>query len=473
MNTNNVILDKMISNIISSDTRGIIDNTKYDAMQLSMDIINEDKVISPRKISNITYEHDVTNISEIVDATITVSVKDYITIQRNIKDLNCIVKCKYINHDNIHLNIDTVIPKKYKMYLHDDEDIMMGTNYKDHLSTEDDVLIDQVDDSRHTSYEIEIRVQLIDEDVYHLRKKYINTILRDTTIHNVLRYTAYVFGISNVVIEVPDNEKVYETITIPPEYGKFTKIYDYLQDRYGIYSDGLIYYYTNDTLYVYGKNNTRISNKNINIIHGKENMGMGISNLYKFKDVTDQGRYGTIDILNINEVSTRNLNTYSSENDHDVAICYPHSRIYEGVDNSNKDNITIRKDNILRISSDDDGGLDNKSIHARYKYGVSNLYKITSDMISGNFDINTYTIDNMLVHTHESLNPYPIIPGDKVVLIYDTDESIKERHGIVDGIIYHVESVEATSLGVMHICKVVMSVRIDTSTKVYETKHIK
>ena len=103
----------------------------------------------------------------------------------------------------------------------------------------------------------EINLTLIHKKVHAARQIGLNAILKDVDMKGVLHWVCQQFKFDKVEIVDPDNTQTYEALIIPPmQY--IGDIFPFLQERYGIYSKGLGYYFTNDTMYIYPLYDTKI-----------------------------------------------------------------------------------------------------------------------------------------------------------------------------------------------------------------------
>lgn len=107
---------------------------------------------------------------------------------------------------------------------------------------------------------LSLTLNLYNPGILRMKTRKSSGIFRDSTLANYIGFVSSVFGAKIVDLTPPDNTTVIENLVIEPMH-YMADIFDYLQDRYGIYLHGVSVYYTglNDDdscLYVYPKYQT-------------------------------------------------------------------------------------------------------------------------------------------------------------------------------------------------------------------------
>ena len=136
----------------------------------------------------------------------------------------------------------------------------------------------QSESEHHQANSIYTELELIDQEAYYARKVKFNSILRDVTIEDTLLLVAKMLGFDKAYIYPPDNKKKYTNLVIPPMLG-VNSIFKYLQEArpFGIYNEGLAYYITNGSIFIYPAYKTDIKSPyTMNIYNLGENQYIGL-----------------------------------------------------------------------------------------------------------------------------------------------------------------------------------------------------
>lgn len=101
----------------------------------------------------------------------------------------------------------------------------------------------------------DISLQLIEDIDYKLRVTSFSFQLTESTVKDAILFMAHSCKIDTVAFVPPENETIIPNIIIPPIH-TFQTALDYIQEIYGVYSNGLGYYYSEGVLYIYPKYDT-------------------------------------------------------------------------------------------------------------------------------------------------------------------------------------------------------------------------
>lgn len=136
-------------------------------------------------------------------------------------------------------------------------------NYKE---LTDSVNQGQIDANERTGDSLlPVELELIDPDLYSIRKMEFNRILRDCTVRQTSKYLAGQMGFTRLEMVPPDNERVYDHVIVPPGL-KLSNVSDWLQNApgLGMYYNDCTWYYTQGILRVFPKNSTRLPEPSMN-----------------------------------------------------------------------------------------------------------------------------------------------------------------------------------------------------------------
>lgn len=203
---------------------------------------------SPQWVSSILLVQDfLEKYMDTMEISISVNMDSLRELLKNSQDLKCTVILTPVEPATTRVNYDQdEIVWDMMVYMDDQPDLdkLFTTSRFENPENERKELVSQQEAFG------EYTLTLISETMHTVRNIGINAILKDVTMNDVLHWICQQFKFENVEIIEPDNTLSYEAVIIPPlQY--IGEIFEFLQERYGLYSKGLGYYFTNDTMYIY------------------------------------------------------------------------------------------------------------------------------------------------------------------------------------------------------------------------------
>ena len=197
----------------------------------------------------------VNHFTDQIEIEIEVTPKEYKDLVDNYKGLSCQVQ--------MYTRNKTGIPK-----LTPDHTIKALAIFKEKQDLDKRFSLTDLipKDEKHPEYGyqtdrlVNVRFQLIDSEVYTLRKKQISFMTRDNTMDDILQLVASELGVKKCYIVKSDNKTKFKNFIVPPAFS-LENIFDLLQDGdgKGVYEEGLNYYYRDGWLYVYPAYKTDVS----------------------------------------------------------------------------------------------------------------------------------------------------------------------------------------------------------------------
>lgn len=403
-------LEKIVSTILNSNERCVFEpecifvnpNTgfKYTCRYLnSLDIIQD----------------YVKNYTDNIQMAVKLTPKEYQSLLDNMQDLECIIKLNPVNMSSLKVDTekDPIILENMRVVM--DDQTNLNKTFHANAFHDDENLnknSDGVMTPEKALAQMEYRCNLIAKDVYALRHVQLNSILTDTSLPNAINWLAFQFGAENNIIVPPDNDQVYTNFVIEPMKG-ISDIFGFIQNRYGIYSEGLGYYYTNKTLYIYPQYNTsedrNIDKGILRIFNVPENSYAGNDRYHYIND-------NDVWILSNSSKTMTSLNTAGEEN-------YGGTRISMNPDNQRdfsvtiEDNGEVKRDlssfsTVLQMSNKG-GSMSSSSQNLKFEGQRSNVFLSTSEMAAIN--------GTVLNCGWPCAKPMLIKPGQ--VLTYEYDDS--------------------------------------------------
>lgn len=386
-----------------------------------------------RNVRSITILQDfVTNYMDNITVSTDITPTEYQDIMSNIQNLEC---CIILTPQNVYFNSDIIdqdpIIIEMMVFLPNQEDI--EKTYNINTFAQKDA---QPETPSQAGAIFTYTFNLISKEMHDIRQINLNAILKSCTMEDVLYWACQQFGVTNVELISPDNTETYDAIIIPPMHN-FATLFPYLQERYGIYSKGLGYYYTGDTLYIYPQydvsQDTATTDGVVQLIKVPENMLLGNDRYHAQVD-------DDILIASITRVITTPRNAAGAEN-----IGTTH--ISTNSDSLRDQFVTIGTDGKVTRSSNDittialqngAGNATSNMQNVRYAGERTNIYSSTAALAEIN-GTTLFTGWNKAV-------PWLIVPGQNVTFHFDSTEAgYRTQKGRIQRIFFGSSSISDAS----------------------------
>lgn len=345
-----------------------------------------------------------------VSVTVDITPEAYMELLKNIQNLDCSLILTPYNPTTQEYNYDqdpVVINMKVFTEHQTDLEKMMGIH-----QLKDTEL--PPENASQAGMLVPYTFYLISKEMHDIRQINVNALLKECTMEDVLYWACQQFGITNAEIIPPDNKEKYSIVIIPPMHN-FATLFPYLQERYGIYSKGLGYYYVNDTLYIYPEydtaQKTSTSDGVIQLVNVPPNNRLGIERYHAYDD-------DDLLIAAVGQTKTEPRNAIGAENLGTVHISTNSDSMrdqFVTIDGSGK--VSRSKDDIVTISLQNDAGNATPNMqNVRYAGERTNIYSSTSTLAS----VNGTTLTTPWVRSI----PWAILPGQNVTYHFDSQEEV-------------------------------------------------
>ena len=283
-------------------------------------------------------------------------------------------------------------------------------------------------DQAQAQYEVTFHV--IEEDVYTLRNTKMNAIIRDATPESVIHWVADRLGAESVSAITPDNKQKYNNMIIPPLKGA-QDIMPYLQQRYGVYSKGMGYYYTGKKMYIYPKSDQELSTSPVqtvvHLIDVPQNNYIGAN---AYHNELDQEIY----IAATGTPNTSTTTTEAVENNGNVHVSLQTDRIKDNLFTTSTNGTVTRNPNTLSTVTLQNTGANMSQTTQKVVYDgeLSNPYVSTSNMA----DTNMTLLTTSWIHA----KPRLLEPGQTIYYHYDgPNGEYKIQQGRLQKVLYTSE----------------------------------
>ena len=277
------------------------------------------------------------------------------------------------------------------------------------------------------SARISIDLHLVEPEAYRLRHIQFNSMFSDATMEAILHWIGQQIGASQVNVAPPDNTQSYKNCVIPPMHS-FSTIFPFLQERYGIYSKDIGYYFTDKKMYVYPLYETTrkqsAANGVLHLLNAPEKYFLGMDRY--FSEVGEDKYIVSVTPKDIQVLATQGVenvgNVQMSTNADSTLDAFVQSDGHGGIVRNGGDITSVSMQNTAV-------NMTSNTQNVKYNGETTNLYNSTSKMAA---------IDGMLLKLGW-LRAYPrlIEPGHPIVYHYDAPKSeYKTQNGRVLSVRY-------------------------------------
>lgn len=375
-----------------------------------------------------------------------INPSEYIATYDHKQDLYIKIQREYVDIDTNEMVLDKPpVDLEYICHLEGNADLYKKYSKAALIGEEDGVA-----DESHLANRVDITLSLFPEKLYNLRHKKMNAIcdgtMKPLTITKLIRYICQLFGIPNIHMVPVDNEYEYTHLIIP--ILGFDTIFNYIQEEYGVYSQGLSYYYTNDTLYIYPPYDIKpeILDTTINVYNAVPGSYLGLRGYHTYIEKD-------LHILSTSDSDTRTSVDIGFENDGNSISHLRADRLIDKFSITTEEKPLITKDNTTTVEHVHSGVLNKKSNHISYKKPAVNTYKYSSDIAKNVASYVTTQWVNCL--------PDSIYPGQRVKYHYDNDGVYTTKLGKIDYIDWEIVPEDRISEKAYYTCVATMILRLE------------
>lgn len=300
-----------------------------------------------------------------------------------------------------------------------------------------------------------VTIELIDKRLYDLRHTQFNSLFSKSSLADILRYIVKSFdttsgngAISALVMAPPDNTHVYPNFDIPP--GKdFSEIFDYLQDRYGVYMKGMQFYYTDGTLYLYPpyENEPKYRTDRVTMYRADQGGYSGSPSFHRkvSDDVTE--------IVVTGASVSKDLSRWGAETHGTSVMLSRASQMGDGWVTTDARGSRFTEDTSYTLRTGGSAGIAPKMANARYAETTDNVY-IHATQLAKYQTVLTQAAWAMAV-------PFTLSPGQPVSYCHSAENAAASTPGIIETLEYHYRQSHRTPFGAMaHTCSGNIGVRL-------------
>lgn len=343
---------------------------------------------------------------DMMQITIDVTPEELQALLPNLKDLECTItlygfddKTLTIIYDQEPIIIET------KVLIDDQADLEKKFNISLFGDPETDTKLTADQNSMMFPYVL----HLVEPEAYDLRHVQINAMFNEITMEKLLHWICQQFKAEQVKIVKPDNPQVYNNLVIPPMHD-ISSIFPFLQERYGIYSKGLGYYFTEKTFYIYPvfdvDPNTSPEEGTVHIVNAPQDYFLGLDR-YHAKEGED------VFIASVTAVDMKPLNSEGTENLGNVHVSTNADGTLDKFVTIQEDGKVMRAENDISVVTmqNQAGNVTSDMQNLKFKGERTNIYSSTSEMAM---------IDGTMLSTGwMRATPRLLKPGQSALYHYD------------------------------------------------------
>lgn len=399
-----------------------------------------------------TFQNFPMQYADINQLNVDLKPEEIVLLVSHTENLFCTIKYIPVSEgNNLPDYSKDIYEKTYRVLISDAKDLMKQYNVNQVMETKHRPKSDSLQ-----GMTLPIWLELFTKELYDLRHKQYTTMLANCTIKDVIHHAANALEIKQIEMVEPTNTKIYKQLPLPPMMG-IDSVFDYIQDRYGVYSKGFTYYYTEDNvLYIYPEYETNPPKKETDrIVH-----------IYKIPDDSIPGCYGyhTIDenndlhILCYSQIKTQNNSEQNVETQGNHTISLRTDTAIDLTHSINGKEGTFTSTNIISCGLPTEKSLSPGATNTKYTTSTNNAYKLASEIYKNN----CISIQGVWEKAARRL----IKPGNIVQYHYEDQEGYVTLYGIVDNLGYRttVENRAEGSIFYSTICS--FTLRLDPTEKV-------
>jgi len=360
-------------------------------------------------------------------------------------DLYADIVIEYANNITNEIILDEEpLHLQYKVLIHDLSNIMKRFGVNAFVDTDNTKNVKETENAVY----VRVDMQLIKDTEYKTNRASFIGMIRNCNVEEGIKYMASVMGIPKLKLSNPDNEMKYNHLVIPPEYGDFRAAFDYIQSKYGVYSNGFRHYMTDSVLHIYPPFDMEPErDPKLEILRVSENTYVGMNNYHDLDGTT-------VKIISNTALNSKTLTNVGSENKGNAKVFIRSDSMLDG--QVSKANMSLNG-MAASLSSKADNSIAKGSAVARYVKPTINVHGHASSFSETNTELMGLGWPNARIGMIE--------PGMATSFIFDEKDSVMVKQGIVETMQYTIS--RATRL--LFQCSATIMLRVDPEQKPYET----
>jgi hypothetical protein len=405
-----------LSQSFADKIKNITGSTKYNLYRFAFSVMMKDNTVLELQslhIDRFTIHQDFgNNFADIILLEMTLPRSEYMLLLKNRHNLRVKVAIHYMNTDNEVLEPLAIFTYMGAIHIHEDPALKgFGS---------DNNLVQEVDGGGSSF--VKLKMELVDPDVYRVRKTKFNFILNNATMEETIMFIAKLMGFRDIYMVPPDNREVYLNVVVPPLM-EAADIFNFLQESpaYGVYNTGISHYIRNGILYVFPLYSNNSHGNKVTFYNAGEGAFAGSNNYHR---VSDDGLEvvlsGKTTVVNNSQSFVENVGNWFIVNQPKLHL--GSSGIISGdkfqVNNALLTNVYLKSDEI---------GMSDNAFTQTYML-ADNIHSIYTSLNAANISVASGTWPHAV--------PFTITPVSNISYIYDSDKRINQLKGWCSKITY-------------------------------------
>ena len=350
---------------------------------------------------------------------IEVTPREYEEITQNLQDMELTLTLTPMDVRYLHELYDQD-PLIFKLKVVTEEQQDLEKKYNPNLfgdSTKETEVESHMTEGQHVTT-VPYQFYCVEPEAYELRHKQANALATDADMNSTVSWLLQQFNASEVRMVPPNNEQKYQNLVLPPMQDIST-ILPYMQQRYGVYSKGLGYYFTNKIFYIFPifdtDSSTSPTDYTLHIINAPEKYFLGLDRYHNKID-------NEIFLASVSGVEISPLNVTGTENEGNTHISLNADKLRDNAAPVSPDGkVERQKNDITTVALANTGGNARSDMqNIKYTGENTNVYNSTSELAAMNGSIlSTGWIRAV---------PRLIEPGMNVIYHYDSKGGVYKTH---------------------------------------------
>lgn len=384
--------------------------------------------VRPKVIQSFSIQQNFSgDIMDSMSMTVLVDLKERMDIQKNMQDMECTLTLHPM-HSIYHMSLPDQMPIiiKAKVFVgeQDQVDIAQTTNINRFGNTDGDEITPESTDQAAVHFPVTLN--MYEEEAYKLRQTKMNAVFKDASLEGIIHFISERADVEKISMVPLDNKEKYNNVILPPAKD-IREMLPFLQQRYGCYSKGLGFYYTQKVLYIYPlfdtNQETSPVDEVIHLINAPEEYFLGLTT---YHNVMENDIY----ICAATKTEIQPLETAGTENNGNVAVAMKADQVVDNSVKLEEGGKLVRNPEISVLARQNEApDVAQTTQNMNYTGETSNQYNATSILESTN--------GAMLSTGWPRAEPRLLKPGQTVLYHYDAKGGVyKTRKGRLQGVGY-------------------------------------
>ncbi len=369
------------------------------------------------------------NVTDDIQVNLNILPEDLLQLVKFQKSLYAELIIDYIDWESGELVLEE-LPEIYtfRVFIHDLENIAKRYNISALVNLdEDDIVLEST-----VSSIIDITIQLITDENYQINKASFVGMLSNITVEKAIKFVSVKMGIKRINMIPAHNNAIIHRLVVPPAVSSFKQFITYVQEKYGVYTEGISYYLTGGILYVYPQYFIDIVRpKKLRVLKVNPNTNMGLPNYH-----TDEE--DIITIISNSDIVHQAMSNVIMENDGNSQVYSSADKVIDGQVKVLGDDVSIIDIN-RACTNNVNHGVASEAAIPKFKGDTINMFHQVSSLSGSNTEI---------ILTGWSFSRlFLLTPGIPVEYIYDEEEITMMVTGILESTSTDIIKMEGTHGG--------------------------